>query len=393
MGILSWLSGKKTAPAAPSAAEAEAPSSAGSPGSPGPEAEPRVPLEELAAGLSSRNGGVRVDAARELLERWRGGESAAAEILAPRIGELLEDGEPLLRMTGLQAVRTLRKQENLEKHQSAVLALLVDPAAQVRTSAIWVALRLPGDVARAQVRALLATDDETMRFTAACALAEKNDSAALPELSAALHDDHRRQEALSALMTLGDAAAVAPVGALFEDEGLGELDRTMIAAALARFGDERGKAHLVARIEATGDDRPIAAEWAGRLGVSQAIAPLEELAGEVGDPARGAALRALGRLRAPGAEERLLALLRDAGADEDLRMDAAEGLAELGTPEALLALREGAGAEGELGPLCKELLGEIEQNDAIAQAAQAAVDAEAAAALTAAVVPDGSAKD
>src|SRR5207245_609186 len=84
---------------------------------------------------------------------------------------------------------------------------------------------------------------------------------------------------------------------LFEDEGLGEFDRTLVAAAMARFGDERGAAHLVERIEADHDDRPIAAEWAGRLGVQQAADALAELADEEGDPARGAAMRARARRR------------------------------------------------------------------------------------------------
>ncbi len=80
-----------------------------------------------------------------------------------------------------------------------------------------------------------------MRFAAACALADKQDGAALPELSAALEEGHRRQEALTALMTLGDARAVAAIGALFEKESLEQFDRTLAAAALARFADARGR--------------------------------------------------------------------------------------------------------------------------------------------------------
>src|SRR3954452_16074522 len=174
-----------------------------------------------------------------------------------------------------------------------------------------------------------------MRFAAACALSDAHDAAALPELFAALRDDHRRQEALSALMSLGDASALPEIATLFEDEGLGEFDRTLVAAAMARFGDARGAAHLVERIETDHDDRPIAAEWAGRLGVQQAADALTALADEEGDPARGAAMRALGRLRAPGAAERLLQIAGDSSEAEDLRMDAAEGLAELATREGL----------------------------------------------------------
>jgi HEAT repeat protein len=80
--------------------------------------------------------------------------------------------------------------------------------------------------------------------------------------------------------------------------------------------------------------------------------------------ARGAALRALGRLRAPGAEERLLSVAADVSAPEDLRMDAAEGLAELDTARArdLLHLLAGQ-ADGELGALCAELLRELSHQE------------------------------
>ena len=341
MGIFSSLFGRK-------AAEPESPEA--------PESD-----SDPAAELDSPDGGLRVDAVRALLERWRGGDLKAAEALAPRLADLLEDGEPMVRVAALAAVRLLRNPENLAKCQGAVLALLADPVPQVRVGAVWSAIRLPGEEARAQVRGALRSEEESMRFAAACALSDAHDPAALPELVAALEDDHRRQEALSALMSLGDASALPQIGKLFEQESLGEFDRTLAAAALARLGESRGGAHLVSRIESDGDDRPIAAEWAGRLGVSEAIPALTEAAESEGDAARGAAIRALGRLKAPGAEERLLRLASDAEAPEDLRMDAAEGLAELGTPEALELLRKLAeGEPPELKQLCQELLLEVQ---------------------------------
>lgn len=316
-------------------------------------------VEGLLAALSSGDGGLRVDAARLLLERWRAGDAEAASALAPRLSDLFEDEEPLLRLAGLSAFRLLRKPENIEKHRSAVVGLLADPAAQVRTAAVAAVARMPGEAARGQVRALLASAEEPMRFQAACLLADLRDPAALPELIAALGEDIRRQEALSALISLGDSAAIPEVARVFEDEATSLFDRTMAAAALARLGDPRGGEHLAQRIAAGEDDSPIAAEMAGRLRVAAAVPALEALAGEEGAPARGAALRALGRLQAPSAEERLLALAADAGQAEDLRMDAVEGLAELGTPAALARLEDLAAEGGELGELCQELLAEL----------------------------------
>lgn len=351
MGLFSSLFGKK-----PPAQE--------SPGEPEAQPEPeRTPLDELGEALQGPDGGARIDAARELLDRWRNGELQAAEVFAPRLADLLDDAEPLVRISALQGVRLLRKPASLQACESGVLALLADAVPQVRTAALWAAIRLPGEAARGQVRAALQSPEETLRFAAACALADVGDAAALPELSAALRDGYRRQEALSALMSLGDPAALPDVAALFDDEGLGEFDRTLVAAALVRFGDARGAAHLVSRIETESDDRPIAAEWAGRLGVQDAVPALGELARSDGDPAQGAAIRALGRLKAPGAEERLLALAGDPEAAEDLRMDALEGLAELETPAALELLRKIAeSGPSELAQLCRELLAEVQAN-------------------------------
>ncbi len=290
------------------------------------EEAPGVALEDLREALDSPEGALRVDASRALLERWRGGDAQAAEAIAPRLADLLDDDEPLVRLAALGGVRLLRKPENLEKCASGTLALLVDPVAQVRTAAVWAALRLPGDAARQQIHSLL-----------------------------------KSTEAISALMSLGDAAALPEIAQLFEDESLGDFDRTLVAAALSRFGDARGAAHLVSRIESDSDDRPIAAEWAGRLGVQDAVPALAELADLEGDPARGAAMRALGRLHAPGAEDRLQRFAGSADFSDDLRMDAAEGLAELGTPTALELLKKLAeqGEPAELKQLCQELLVEV----------------------------------
>ena len=387
MGLLSWLRGEKKSAAADADklhanhrdtndSDKPAADDAASEGDPDEvlPGESNAALNEM---LDSSRGAERVDAARALLDRWRNGDTGAASALAPRLDALLEDTEPLVRQSALAAVRMMRKPENLARVQSGVLARLSDPAAPVRTAAIWAAAHLPGEVARTQVRAQLDSPEEPMRFSAACALADKQDSAAMAVLLDALEQEHLRQESLSALMALGDAAATGPIAELFESERQGAFDRTLTAAALARFGDERGAAHLVARIEEPSDDRPVAAEWAGRLRVQQACEALFSLADEEGDLARGAALRALGRLRAAGAEEKLLGLAGDGETAEDLRMDAAEGLAELGTPAARALLEKLAAAEGELASLAGDLLAEMSRAEA-----RAAEEAAAAAPTT-----------
>ncbi|MFL5444605.1 MAG: HEAT repeat domain-containing protein, partial [Myxococcales bacterium] len=187
MGLLSWLK-KKPADGGDQPAEA-----------PPAEEAPAESAADLAESLSASDGALRVDAARALLDRLRNGDDEARKALAARIGDLFSDEEPAVRATALSALRLLHAPELLEAHQSAVLALLADPAVQVRTTAVWSAASIPGDTARTQVRAVLSSEEEPLRFAAACALSELGDSAAVPELTAALREDHRRQEALSAL--------------------------------------------------------------------------------------------------------------------------------------------------------------------------------------------------
>ncbi|HXN82540.1 MAG TPA: hypothetical protein VN883_08670, partial [Myxococcales bacterium] len=100
------------------------------------EPKPAPPAEEPADAIDSPDGAERVDALRALVERWQSGDAQAAELVAPRLPDLLEDPEPLVRAAALSAVRLLQKPENLQKCESAVLALLADPAPRVRTAAI-----------------------------------------------------------------------------------------------------------------------------------------------------------------------------------------------------------------------------------------------------------------
>ena len=139
MGLFSWLQ-----KGAPPAARKQEPQPEPEPAPAGPDELVEELPEELVEELSAADGAVRVDAVRVLLDRWRSGDGAAAEGMAPRLGDLLDDDEPQVRIGALTAVRLLRKPENLEKHASAVMALLADRTPQVRLAAVWTAARLPG---------------------------------------------------------------------------------------------------------------------------------------------------------------------------------------------------------------------------------------------------------
>ena len=81
-------------------------------------------------------------------------------------------------------------------------------------------------------------------------------------------------------------------------------------------------------------DRPMAVELLGEVRAPGAKEHLLEILKDPKDPARGTAARSLGRLGDLTAETALGALLSETAAPDDLRLDAAEGLLLLGSESA-----------------------------------------------------------
>jgi HEAT repeat protein len=106
-------------------------------------------------------------------------------------------------------------------------------------------------------------------------------------------------------------------------------------------------------------DRALAVELCGEVKAPGALERLRAILEDPKDPCRGAAARGLGMLGDAKALPWLLALLEDIGAPEDFRLDAADGLWRLGLPEGLARVR--AAVSTFASPEAREELTELLQ--------------------------------
>jgi HEAT repeat protein len=301
---------------------------------------------------------VRREAAVHLLEEARSGGAPEAWEAPARM--LLADADPEIRRVGVALLA-------LGPGTPEALAERLGPSLGDASASV----RLEGvgqlaDRATAALRPLLAQALEDgaflVRFEAARGLAALHHSAGLDVLAEGLDDAGLRFRAIGALAELGDARALGPLRRLFSRWLLNSFERTQAAGALALFGGAEGRAHLLSRLKKRRAlDRPLAAELCGEAGVQEAEEALLGILADTKDTARGAAARALGRLGSARAGELLERLAGDAGLDEEMRLDAVEGLVFLrgkGAREvlssALLSMKSKEGQQ-ELRSLLEEL--------------------------------------
>jgi len=216
---------------------------------------------------------------------------------------------------------------------------LADPSAVVRLEAVGQLADVGSQELRPALATALADAAFLVRFEAARGLAALRHPAGLEVLVEGLDQGPLRFRAIGALAQLADPRALPPLQRLFRRWLLDPFDRTQAAGALALLGDADGRGHLLARLEARRAlDRPLAVELCGEARVPEAEEMLLGLLKDESDPARGAAARALGRLRSERASPLLEQLLEDPSAPEETRLDAAEGLVFLRGAEARPAL-------------------------------------------------------
>lgn len=194
------------------------------------------------------------------------------------------------------------------------------------------------DLALPELRGALARMMEDavpeIRFEAARGMAALKHSSGLEILVEALDNDGLRFRALGALAELGDANALPAVKRLFSRWLLPAFERTQAAGVLAKLGDAEGAEYLLKRTQKKwSSDRAHAVELCGEVKAPGALERLHAILQDPKDPCRGTAARGLGRLGDPKALPWLQAVLEDTGAPEDCRLDAADGLWRLGLPE------------------------------------------------------------
>ncbi|MCP3060937.1 HEAT repeat domain-containing protein [Myxococcus sp. K38C18041901] len=247
------------------------------------------------------------------------------------VPRMLSDAQPEVKRSGIALATVVLPQEE-------AIALLIS---RLRDEESLVRLEATGrlaDMARPELRGALAgmLEDAVpeVRFEAARGIAALKHPAGLEVLIDALDADLLRFRALGALAELEDARALPAVKKLFSRWLLPAFDKTQAAGVLARLGDADGAAHLLQRSRKTwSQDRALAVELLGEVKAAGALERLKAILDDPKDSCRGAAARGLGRLGDERALPWLLAVLQDMSAQEEDRLDAADGLWRLGLPE------------------------------------------------------------
>ncbi|PTL78158.1 HEAT repeat domain-containing protein [Vitiosangium sp. GDMCC 1.1324] len=307
-----------------------------------------------------RDPGIRSEAA-ELLFHLAAEDTSRAPEFSAALTRLLADKQVAVRRTAVGMATVVLSAEELPGFLASRLA---DEESVVRVEA---AGRL-ADLARPDCRGTLAQALEDpvfeVRFEAARGMATLKHPAGLDVLIEALDEELLRFRTLGALAELGDARALPAVQRLFHRWLLPAFDRTQAAGVLAKLGDPEGATWLLKRSERRrwlwAQDRALAVELCGEVKAPGALERLYAILSDRKDDCRGAAARGLGRLGDPKALPWLLALLDEPGAHEDYRLDAAEGLWVLGVPEGRDRVRAvlpafSAEARAELTELIQEM--------------------------------------
>ncbi len=300
--------------------------------------------------------GPRAEAADTLCELAFDAAPEDRPDFAPAVVRLLADKQDEVRCAGLalasEVLAPVEAKEILIRH-------LADPVVRVRVEAAGRLADLAVPESRGSLAAALQDPSLAVRFEAARGMVALEHASGLEVLVEALDDADLRFRAAAALAQLGSKEALAPLQRAFSSWFLPAFDRTQIAGALASLGDADGVAHLFKRAGRRWSmDRAMAVELLGEVKAPGAKDRLLEIVADPDDPARGTAARALGRLADLTAEPKLVALLGDTTATDDLRLDAAEGLLLLGSDSArasvdTLKLQDPA-ASAELAAMIRE---------------------------------------
>jgi HEAT repeat protein len=249
----------------------------------------------------------------------------------PAVVRLLADKQDEVRCAGLalasEVLAPAEAKDILIRHLS-------DKVTRVRVEAAGRLADLALPDTRGALAAALQDPALTVRFEAARGMVALQHTAGLEVLLEALDDVDLRFRAASALAQLGNKDAIPALKKAFSSWFVPAFDKTQLAGALAALGEADGIAHLFKRAGRKWTmDRPMAVELLGAVKAPGALPRLLEILKDAAYPDRGTAARSLGRLGDPAAEAPLAELLASS-ADDDLKLDGAEGLLLLQTPSA-----------------------------------------------------------
>ena len=303
-------------------------------------------MEEALRALSSGRRSLRADARARLLSMAEDG-GVWREALDGRLEELAASKDAFARGTAWLALAVLRGERALPILEAHLGESEADARLDLLHAFAWT-----GPAGLPFAARFLRDEVFEIRFAAAAWLLEDE-----PPVDPALRDacfevlregvgfDDTRYEALTGLHRLGDARALEPAREVFGRFFVSGFERVAAAGILAQQGEASGLTFLLEKAgQRRGLERGLAIELLGELGAREAAEVLKRAALSPKDAFRGAAARNLGVLGCEGAFETLSGILSapddGAAASDDVKADAAEGLAALGTPEAERALRQ-----------------------------------------------------
>jgi HEAT repeat protein len=300
---------------------------------------------------------ARAEAA-DLLFQIAAEDPARASEFSEVLTRLLADPQGEVRRAGLGLATLVLP---LEELTDTLVARLTEEDFGVRLEATGRIADMVLPEMRGAMARMLEDPAPEIRFEAARGMASLKHSAGLEILVQALDNDGLRFRALGALAELGDERALPAVQKLFKRWLLNAFERTQAAGVLARLGDAQGVEWLLKRTQKRwSTDRALAVELCGEVKIPGALERLRAILEDPKDPCRGAAARGLGRLGDAQALPWLVALLEDATAPEDFRLDAADGLWRLGLPEGQARIKAAASsftspeARSEIAELLQE---------------------------------------
>lgn len=274
---------------------------------------------------------VRAEAAEAICDAAADAPEADRPEFAADVVRLVNDAQPEVRCAGLAlASEVLPKPEA----KDVLIRSLADKAHRVRVEAVGRLADLAMPDARGALAMALEDDLFPVRFEAARGMVALNHSAGLETLVQALEDSELRFRAASALAQLGNKDALPALRKVFHRWFLPAFDKTQLAGALASLGDADGVTHLFKRAnKGWSMDRAMAIELLGEVRAPGAKEKLLEILKAKGDACRGAAARGLGRLGDRDSFDALASVLAETAAD-DVKLDVAEGLLRLDSTRA-----------------------------------------------------------
>lgn len=300
---------------------------------------------------------VRAEAAATICDAAAEAPPEARGDFAADVVRLLNDPQEDVRCAGLALGAEVLP---VDEAKELLARNLTDKAHRVRVEAAGRLADLALPDARGALAAALEDEVFSVRFEAARGMVALNHSAGLETLLIALDDPDLRFRAAAALAQLGNKDALPRLKKAFQGWFLPAFDKTQLAGALARLGDQEGVEHLFKRAaKGWSMDRAMAIELLGEVKAPGASARLLEIVRTPGDSCRGAAARGLGRLEDAALFPELAKVLDETMLTDDVKLDVAEGLLRLDAARAkdrvaTLQLADDD-AKAELAAMVKEL--------------------------------------